>query len=151
MPTGRWGDRFGSRGVLTRIVVWWSFFTALTGVASGLAMLLAVRFLFGAGEAGALPNRRGCCAVVPRIIARPAQGLVTTTMMIGGAAAPITSQWLINDVGWRWSFAVFGLLGVVWATSFYIWFRDVPAQHREINDAELRLIAVGVKLSKPSA
>ena len=56
IPTGRWGDRFGSRGVLTRIVVWWSFFTALTGVASGLTMLLAVRFLFGAGEAGALPN-----------------------------------------------------------------------------------------------
>src|SRR5579864_3532052 len=29
--TGRWGDRFGSRGVLTRIVLWWSAFTALTG------------------------------------------------------------------------------------------------------------------------
>ena len=56
IPTGRWGDRFGSRGVLTRIVVWWSFFTALTGAAAGLTMLLVVRFLFGAGEAGALPN-----------------------------------------------------------------------------------------------
>ena len=55
-PTGRWGDRFGSRGVLTRIVIWWSLFTALTGAASGLVILLAVRFLFGAGEAGALPN-----------------------------------------------------------------------------------------------
>jgi len=22
VPTGRWGDRFGSRGVLTRIVIW---------------------------------------------------------------------------------------------------------------------------------
>src|SRR5581483_10582071 len=31
VPTGRWGDRFGSRGVLTRIVLWWSAFTALTG------------------------------------------------------------------------------------------------------------------------
>jgi MFS family permease len=29
--TGRWGDRYGSRGVLTRIVIWWSVFTALTG------------------------------------------------------------------------------------------------------------------------
>ena len=56
IPTGRWGDRYGSRGVLTRIVIWWSFFTALTGAATGLWMLLLVRFLFGAGEAGALPN-----------------------------------------------------------------------------------------------
>src|SRR6266404_6196757 len=54
--TGRWGDRYGSRGVLTRIVIWWSFFTALTGAALGFWMLLTVRFLFGAGEAGALPN-----------------------------------------------------------------------------------------------
>src|SRR5208282_5193322 len=50
IPTGRWGDRYGSRGVLTRVVVWWSFFTALTGAAAGLTMLLIVRFLFGAGE-----------------------------------------------------------------------------------------------------
>ena len=52
VPTGRWGDRFGSRGVLTRIVLWWSLFTALTGVVNGLLALVAVRFLFGAGEAG---------------------------------------------------------------------------------------------------
>src|SRR5579883_620675 len=24
IPTGHWGDRYGSRGVLTRIVLWWS-------------------------------------------------------------------------------------------------------------------------------
>ena len=63
VPTGHWGDRFGSRGVLTRIVVWWSLFTALTGAANGLLVLVSVRFLFGAGEAGAYPN-------VARIIAR---------------------------------------------------------------------------------
>src|SRR3954465_11567702 len=56
IPTGRLGDRFGSRSVLTRIVVWWSVFTALTGACTGLYTLLAVRFLFGAGEAGAFPN-----------------------------------------------------------------------------------------------
>src|SRR5262249_30242042 len=65
VPTGWWGDRFGPRGVLIRIVLWWSFFTALTGLAGwqiagvtlgGLAFLTFIRFLFGAGEAGAFPN-----------------------------------------------------------------------------------------------
>ncbi len=56
IPAGRWGDRYGSRRIVTRIVLWWSFFTALTGVAGGFASLVAIRFLFGAGEAGALPN-----------------------------------------------------------------------------------------------
>jgi ACS family glucarate transporter-like MFS transporter len=56
MPAGRWGDRYGSRRILARIVLWWSLFTALTGAAWGFGSLLVIRFLFGAGEAGALPN-----------------------------------------------------------------------------------------------
>ena len=42
------------------VVVWWSFFTALTGAATSLTMLLVVRFLFGAGEAGAFRNCGPC-------------------------------------------------------------------------------------------
>src|SRR5262245_57721582 len=56
VPTGWLGDRLGARRVLTRVVVWWSVFTALTGAASGFGVLLLSRFLFGAGEAGAFPN-----------------------------------------------------------------------------------------------
>src|SRR5258708_495662 len=56
VPTGHWGDRIGSRRILARIVVWWSAFTMLTGACSGFLSLLFVRFLFGAGEAGAFPN-----------------------------------------------------------------------------------------------
>lgn len=59
VPTGHWGDRHGGRGVIARIVVWWHVCTALTGAAGGLWSLLAVRFLFGAGEAGAFPNAGG--------------------------------------------------------------------------------------------
>ena len=56
VPAGHWGDRHGSRGVIARVVIWWSLFTALTGAAVGLWSLLLIRFLFGAGEAGAFPN-----------------------------------------------------------------------------------------------
>ena len=52
IPTGTMGDRLGPRRVLTRIVAWWSAFTALTGAVTGFYPLLVVRFLFGAGEAG---------------------------------------------------------------------------------------------------
>src|SRR5262245_17732223 len=67
VPSGWLGDVFGPRKTLIRIVLWWSLFTALTGLvypseyliagysASFLA-LLAVRFFFGLGEAGAYPN-----------------------------------------------------------------------------------------------
>ena len=56
IPNGALGDRLGQRGMLTRIVVWWSAFTSLTAAATGFASLLVVRFLFGIGEAGAFPN-----------------------------------------------------------------------------------------------
>jgi MFS family permease len=163
VPTGRWGDRYGSRGVLTRIVLWWSAFTALTGcvytldsgyslwlpdldleipiLIPGLALLVVVRFLFGAGEAGALPNSA-------RVIARwfppgkrgPAQGLITTSALVGGAVAPVIAAYLIKLVGWRLSFVLFGSLGLVWAGAFYVWFRDDPAEHPRVNPEELRLI-----------
>jgi sugar phosphate permease len=144
IPAGRWGDRFGSRGVLTRIVVWWSIFTALTGAAGSFLTLFLVRFLFGAGEAGALPNSaRVLREWFPDSRRGWAQGIVTTSMMIGGAVAPKAAQLLIDQVGWRWSFAVFGVLGVVWAVAFYAWFRDDPAAHPAANDAERQLIREG--------
>ncbi len=142
IPSGRWGDRYGSRGVLTRIVVWWSAFTALTGAATGFGMLLAVRFLFGAGEAGALPNSaRVLKSWFPESARGRAQGLVTTAMLLGGGVAPIVSQQLISLLDWRWTFAVFGLLGLAWAGAFYLWFRDDPAHHPAVNDQERALIA----------
>src|SRR5260370_21642914 len=66
IPSGWLGDVRGPRRVLTRIVLWWSGFTMLTGLARGFSSLLTIRFLFGAGEAGAVPNRApGCPQGVP--------------------------------------------------------------------------------------
>ena len=44
IPTGRMGDRKGARRVLTRVVLWWSAFTALTGLTSNYYVLLLTRF-----------------------------------------------------------------------------------------------------------
>jgi MFS transporter, ACS family, glucarate transporter len=141
VPTGAWGDRYGSRGVMTRIVLWWSAFTALTAAAVGLWSMIAIRFLFGAGEAGAFPNSA-------RVLARwfpadrrgGAQGLINTMALVGGAAAPIAAAYLIAELGWRWAFVIFSTPGVIWAAAFYTWFRDDPAQHPGVNDGELALI-----------
>jgi MFS family permease len=141
IPTGHWADRIGSRRVLTRISLWWSLFTALTGACGNFGSLLVVRFLFGAGEAGAYPN-------AARIFARwfpahergRAQGMLQFAALIGGAAAPVMAAYMIAAVGWRATFAIFGSIGVIWAAAFVVWFRDSPAEHRRVNDAELALI-----------
>lgn len=141
VPTGRWGDLIGGRRVLTRISLWWSAFTALTGACNGLWMMVTVRFLFGAGEAGAFPN-------VARVLSRwfsdgergRAQGIFVAASQAGGALAPLLTALLIQGIGWRWTFVAFGGLGSLWAVGFWWWFRDDPASHPAVNAAEVEYI-----------
>src|SRR5687767_3568710 len=119
VPTGHWGDRHGGRGVIARIVVWWSLFTALTGAAVGLRSLLVIRFLFGAGEAGAFPNAsRVATRWFPPRDRGKARGAITTASLVGGAASPVLAALLMERVGWRMMLVIFGAIGVVWAGAF---------------------------------
>lgn len=135
IPTGALGDRMGPRRVLTRIVLWWSFFTAMTGAVSSFFLLLVIRFLFGAGEAGAYPN---ASVVISRWF-RPSQratmlGVMLMASQIGGAIAPLLVIPIQMRFGWRASFYAFGALGVIWATVWYRWFRDSPAEKSGFNE-----------------
>ena len=56
IPMGWFGDRYGQKRLLVRIVACWSAFTMLTGLVRGYSSLLAARFVFGAAEAGAFPT-----------------------------------------------------------------------------------------------
>lgn len=139
--TGHWGDRFGTRRVLTRIVIWWSIFTALTGMAASFTQLLIVRFLFGAGEAGALPNAaRVTQTWFPAGKRGRVRGMINMPALIGGVVAPPATALLIEQVGWRMVFVVYGTLGIVWSMAFWWWYRDSPQLHPSVNEAERRLI-----------
>ena len=141
IPTGALGDRIGQRKVLARIVVWWSAFTVLTGSVSSFLPLLATRFLFGAGEAGAYPNSSGSIARwFPATERARAQGLVWGASRVGGALAPLMVIPLQVAFGWRASFWIFGSVGVVWALVWQRWYRDRPAEQPGITQAELKEI-----------
>lgn len=138
IPTGALGDRHGQRAVLTRIVIWWSAFTALTAAAPGFVALLVIRFLFGVGEAGAYPNASGSINRWFPVAERArAQGLVWGASRIGGALAPILVVPLLIGVGWRGMFVLFGAVGMLWAIVWYAWYRDHPTQHRSVTREEL--------------
>jgi MFS family permease len=162
---GSWlGDRMGARFTLTRIVLAWSLFTAMTGAATGFYSLLLYRFLFGVGEAGAYPNMaRIQSRWLPMAERARAGGILWLTARWGAAFAPLvfgtmtrgteslqamlgeTSllPWLVAVPSWRISFFVSGVLGIVWCLAFYPWFRDEPAQKQSVSAAELRHIEAG--------
>jgi ACS family glucarate transporter-like MFS transporter len=141
VPGGWLADRVGPRRVLTRIVIWWSFFTAATGWAWNFPSLLITRTLFGAGEAGAFPNMtRVYTTWLPTRERERAQATLWLASRWGGALTPLLVAYTLQFISWRRAFEVFGVLGVIWAIAFYAWFRDDPATHPGVNSAELALL-----------
>lgn len=162
IPGGWMGDRIGARFTLTRIVVAWSIFTALTGAATGFYSLLVYRFLFGLGEAGAYPNMAHVQSRwLPRLEQARAGGMIWFFARSGAAFAPLifgtltrgveslqasagqSLEWLATVESWRIGFVVSGALGVAWCLAFYPWFRDDPASKSSVSAAELRHIESG--------
>ena len=141
VPSGWLGDVRGPRRVLTRIVLWWSGFTMLTGAAAGLNSLVTIRFLFGAGEAGAFPNMaRALSRWFPSRERGQANGVLFFGSRVGGMLSAPIALLLIRGIGWRLSFVAFGSLGLVWAAAWYAWFRDRPSEHQGVDTGELAWI-----------
>jgi len=142
IPGGWLGDRFGPKKVLMRVVLWWSFFTAATGWAGSALTMIAVRFLFGAGEAGCFPNiTKVFTTWLPKDERVRAQSVLWLAARWGGALTPLLVVAVLGIVSsWRRAFELFGVLGVVWAFFFYRWFQDNPHHHPAVNDAERQLL-----------
>ena len=137
IPSGILGDRIGPQKVFIRIVLWWSLFTAVTGFATGLVSLMLIRFLFGMGESGTYPN---CLITVSRWFPANETGRSLTWVgigsQVGSAIAPLIIIPLAAAYGWRMPFYVNALIGVVWVLCCYFWFKDFPAQMRNISTTE---------------
>jgi MFS family permease len=144
IPTGWWGDRVGTRSVLTRIVAWWSSFTIITAAAFNYVSLLVIRFLFGMGEAGAWPNAaRTFSRWFPVQERGRAQGIFFMGAHFGAAITPVLVTSMLDIMNWRNVFVIFGSIGFFWAAAWYAWFRNEPSEHPSVNAAERELIEKG--------
>ncbi len=144
IPTGWWADRIGSRRVLTRIVIWWSVFTGLTGLALGFRSLLALRALFGAGEAGAWPTvARALSRWFPAQERGTAQGIFFMGAHLGGGLTPLLVAAMAYRIGWRGTFPVLSIFGFIWAACWYRWYRDEPREHASVSAEEVARIEAG--------
>jgi len=149
-PAGKLADTRGARGVIAGVVGIWSLLTALTGTAWNYISMLIIRFLFGAGEAGAFPalskvvynwfpiGERGII-----------QGINFSGSRIGAAFAMPLVAWLIREIGWRHTFLVFGLFGILYAILWYSLFRDKPEDIRFIGTKEVGYIKKNRQQSTP--
>ncbi len=148
IPGGWLADRLGSRRAIPLCAVGWSCATLGMGLSFGGWMLAAASFANGLFQAGLFPactntfskwfpfNRRAV-----------ASGWLASSMSLGSAAASAVAALLVEEIGWRWAFAIFGTTGIVWAAGFRRSFRDRPEDDLRVNAAELSVIRQPVQMS----
>ena len=136
LPAAMLSQRFGARRMLALYAVLWSLATA--GMALGdVRMMTAARACMGVAQAGLVPL--GIMVMArwfPRAQQASVSGAFSGFMSAGSIiGAPLTA-WLVFRCGWRPMFLIYAVPGLVWAAWFVWWFRDDPARHRAVNEAE---------------
>ncbi|MEX3982165.1 MFS transporter [Paraburkholderia sp. EG287A] len=141
---GYFADRFGARRVLSVSMTGWSIACGLTAAVSGFWSMLLVRIAFGMGEG---PNASTANKVVntwfPLGERATAAGISQAGGPIGGALAGPVVGFLALAFGWRASFMVMAVLGIMWAIAWRRLSTETPAQHSRVKQAELSHIEAG--------
>jgi sugar phosphate permease len=136
---GGWmGDRVGPRITLFVCGVIWATATILTGLAGGVASLVAMRLLLGVGEGATFPVATRAMQTWTSFERRGfAQGITHAFARFGNAVTPPIVAWLIALTTWRGAFVVLGCCSLVWVILWAWYFRDNPADHRSVTSEEL--------------
>ncbi|MFD8640062.1 MFS transporter [Streptomyces zaomyceticus] len=147
IPGGLLADRFGGRRVTLWALLTWSVFTALTGFAWSFAVLLALRFAFGAAE-GIFPPA-AMKVLVERT--RPeermsANGTVMSSNALAAVITPLAVAPLVAAFGWRSAFWSTAALGVLALLAVRLWLPTPPP--RTDSQAETARPALGAILRK---
>ena len=147
---GMLADRYGPRRVLAAGVVWWGVFTALTasvphGIKGALFLFVSIRFLFGAGEAVVYPaSNQFVSRWIPSQERGIANGWIFAGVGAGAGLSPPLITFVMLHYGWRASFWVCAVIGLVVGLVWFIAARDNPEEHSGVSASELALIRSGL-------
>jgi sugar phosphate permease len=153
IPWGHLGDRLGARNVLAAIILGGSILTAGTALVAVLppqitvilVVLMVLRFLFGAFQAGTFPTiSRMMADWMPATERGQAQGAIWMSARMGGALAPLLVGWMIAKMrDWQQPLLIVSGLGLAWCAAFWPWFRNRPEEMPQVNESERKIIRAG--------
>jgi len=151
-PGGRLADKLGARRMLAMGVVWWGIFTALTAAVparfgAALFGFMLVRFALGAGEAVIYPaSNQFVARWIPSSERGLANGLIFSGVGAGAGLTPPLIAYLMLRYGWRWSFVVCAILGLLAGLVWFFIARNSPDEHPLVSSDELERIQAGLPL-----
>lgn len=126
IPGGWLTDRFGTKKTILFAISVWSVFTIFTGFAWSLASLLVIRILFGIGE-GAFPSAslKQISESVPYEKRSSATSGIISSNYVGAAIAPMLIAPIMASFGWKATFHVMGIIGVIFVIVYFLVLRNV--------------------------
>jgi ACS family glucarate transporter-like MFS transporter len=152
IPGGRLVDYMGPRRVLAAGVIWWGLFTALTalvptGLNISLGLFVLVRFLLGSGESVVYPAcNRTIAKWIPISERGIANGMIFAGVGFGAGVTPLLVTWIMTHWGWRWSFWMSAIVGLLTGCAWYLMARDDPQQHPWVSEPEKKWITAGLDI-----
>jgi MFS family permease len=120
IPVGWLAERYGAHRVLAAGLVVWATATVFTGLAGSFAMLIFMRMMLGLGESVGFPTvSKLLAAVIPVKKLGNANGIVAFAYLMAPGIGVFAAGLLIDRVGWRGTFMVFGVLSLLWLLPWF--------------------------------
>jgi MFS family permease len=114
VPIAHAAELFGRKRVVAFSLAFWSAMTAAMGAAQNFAQLALLRIGVGVGEAGGSPPSHSIISdIFPRNRRAFALSLFSMGVYFGYLVAYSTGGWAADALGWRATFVVVGLPGVL--------------------------------------
>lgn len=114
IPVARCADRGNRPLIIALAITLWSAMTALCGAAQTFWQLALARVGVGIGEAGALPPAQSLLADYFPLRQRAlALAILSAASTAGTLIGFIGGGWVVVNLGWRWTFVLAGLPGLI--------------------------------------
>ena len=148
VPIARLADRMNRRNIVAASLATWSAMTALSGLATGFASLVAFRIGVALGEAGSVPASHSIIADYyppeKRVTALALWGLALPAGIMLGYAS---GGWIAAALGWRLAFAVIGIAGLALAPLVLLLVREPVRQAMGDAPAAAEMVPFGAAIA----
>ncbi|MFJ1256166.1 MFS transporter [Cupriavidus sp. CuC1] len=147
LPMGIIIDRLGSKIALGASLIFWSVAQTVFGFASGFGNFIGLRVLLGIGEAPVFPSAAKALAEWFDAEERGTPtGLVWSSTCIGPCVAPPLLTLFMVHFGWRGMFVISGVLGLVLASCWFVFYKSKAEYMASSGRAE----PVSARAARPS-
>ena len=127
IPIAAWADRSSRRNVLTLAVAAWSAMTVLCGMAVNFGLLFAARVGTAIGEAGGSPPSHSLISdYFPKSRRGTAFAIFALGVPFGTALGSYVAGWTNQHYGWRQTFLILGIPGLVVALLVRLTIKEPP-------------------------